>query len=266
MSRKKRRERKLLQEMGVTSHPNRHEDKTSKGNRDIMEERQASREDYKLDWFKPTERQKDIIYSILTNQLTAVQGSSGCGKSTTAIWQGLKFLKEGRYKRILFIKTPSEDGSDQIGFLQGSAESKLEKHMKAMRSIFHTFMSPKKLEMEEKHKRITFDIPNFVAGETFYDTFVIIDEHQKISPDTTKLLLERVHESSAVVMLGDKAQRYAAKKRLDGFTDFVDMITEVDEEGRYSVEDLMGYVELPASENMRGELSRRIVTLYEAKD
>ena len=67
-------------------------------------------------------------------------------------------------------------------------------------------------------------------------------------------------------MLGDKAQRYAAKKRLDGFTDFVDMITEVDEEGRYSVEDLMGYVELPASENMRGELSRRIVTLYEAKD
>ena len=178
----------------------------------------------------------------------------------------IEIPKGGKYKRILFIKTPSEDGNDAIGFLQGSAETKLEKHMKAMRSIFHTFMSPKKLELEEKRKRISFDIPNFVAGETFYDTFVIIDEAQKMSPDTTKLLLERVHESSAVILLGDKKQRYAAKKRDDGFTDFIKMITEVDAEGRYSVEDMMGYVELPASENMRGELSKRIVTLYEDRD
>ena len=93
-NRRGREERRILKDMGVTSHPNRCS-KVEKGNREIMEENQASREDYDLSWFKPTEKQKDIIYSLLTNQLTAVQGSSGCGKSTTAIWQGLKFLKEG---------------------------------------------------------------------------------------------------------------------------------------------------------------------------
>lgn len=136
--------------------------------------------------------------------------------------------------------------------------------MQAMRSIFWQFMSKAKLELEEKRGRIRFDIPNFIAGETLSDSLVILDESQSFSPTTMKLLLERCGEGSTYAVLGDKSQTYSAKKRLDGFTDFVNKVTAVDDEGEvYSVEPLIGFVKLTAKDNVRSELSRRIVEIYE---
>ena len=44
------------------------------------------------------------------------------------------------------------------------------------------------------------------------------------------------------------------------------MITRIDESNkRVSKEPTMGYIELPASMNMRSPLSKRIVELYEAE-
>jgi hypothetical protein len=44
------------------------------------------------------------------------------------------------------------------------------------------------------------------------------------------------------------------------------MVTAVDEEGRYSKEEMMGYVEMTSKDNMRGKLSKRIGELYEEKE
>lgn len=251
-------------------HPNRNtakgESRAERGNRQLVEDQQTRREDYDLSWFKPTEKQKEIVYSMCVNDLTMVQSGSGCGKSTTAIWQALKMLKDGDFKKILLIKTASEDSPDMVGYLSGDLNSKLEAHMVAMRSIFHTFMSKAKLEMEEKRGRIEFGIPNYIAGRTFYDTIVIIDESQKMDQGTLKLIVERLSDSSICILLGDKGQRYSSKKREDGFTKFVELTTAVDEDGRYSKEDLMGYVEMTSADNMRGRLSRRIGELFEGND
>jgi phosphate starvation-inducible protein PhoH len=240
------------------------EDKVNQGNQQIKDEIAANREQYDTSWFKPTEAQKEIIYSMCTNPLTLCQGVSGCGKSTTAIAQALKELKSGRYRQIIFIKTASETSDDQIGFLPNSAADKISVHMEAMRSIFWQFMSKAKLELEEKRGTIQFTIPNFIAGKSLENSLVIIDECQMISPNIVKLLLERCGEGSTYVVLGDKAQTYSAKKRPDGFTDFVRKVTEVGSDGvRYSKEPLIGYVELTAKDNMRSELSRRVVEIYE---
>lgn len=248
-------------------HPNRQSKRDSKqaqGNQELADESKFNSEEYKLNWFKPTDTQKDIILSMCQNDLTAIQGSSGTGKSTTVIYQALQDLKRGLYKQMVFIKTPVECGSDQIGFLSGDKNEKLSVHLEAMRSIFHTFMSKGKLTMEEKREHIVFTIPNFIQGKTFDNALVILDEAQSINDETTKLILERIGEGSRMVIMGDKKQRYAAKKRSDGFTNFVDMITNIDEDGvRVSKEPTMGYIEMTAKDNMRSDLSRRIVELYE---
>lgn len=254
-------------------HPNRksnskrvdpHEARQKRGEEMISNDRSVAAESFKLAWFKPTETQKDIIHSVCVNDLTAVQGSSGCGKSTTAIFHAISELRSGRYKHIYFIKTPSEDGDDKIGYLSGDSNQKLAVHFESMRSIFYQFMSKEKLAMEEKRERIIFSIPNFIAGKTLDNCLIIIDEGQKLSPNTMKLLLERTGEGSKVIILGDKHQNYARDKRVDGFTDFVNRITCIDEETeeRYSVEGTMGYVEMTAKDNMRSALSRRVVELY----
>lgn len=260
--------------MGDMRHSNRNNNRKGKweknqtkqavGTEEIINEQQVASQDFNLSWFKPTTTQKDIIMSMCCNDLTAVQGSSGTGKSTTVIWQALQDMKRGIYDKVVFIKTPNESGSDQIGYLTGDANQKLEVHFESMRSIFHSFMTKEKLRLEEKRGRIEFTIPNFIQGKTFDRTLMIIDEMQSINVETTKLLLERAGLDTRVVCLGDKNQRYSAKKRSDGFTHFVEMITEVDEDGvRISKEGTMGYIEMTSKDNMRSELSRRIVELYE---
>lgn len=254
------------QKGGLSRVDRRRQEREMAGNQEIADDQKTASENFKLDWFKPNVEQKEIIYSMCTNDLTLVQGSSGTGKSTTAIYQALSDLKRGCYKKIYFIKTPSEDGDDMIGFLKGNPDEKLTVHFDAMKSIFHTFMSKAKLEAEEKAGRIEFSIPNFIAGKTLDHALVILDEGQKFSPNTMKLLLERAGKDTRIVLLGDKKQRYAHNNREDGLTQFVEMITRIDESNkRVSKEDTMGYIELPSSMNMRSPLSKRIVELYEAE-
>lgn len=245
---------------------NTHGTKTNRGNEQIANDNKVNNEDYNLSWFKPTKNQQDIIYSMHEDALTIVAASSGCGKSTTAIWQGLKGLKKGEFKKILFVKTPVESSDDAIGFLTGDSNQKLEAHFLASRGIFMQFMSESKLQMEEKRGRINFAIPNFIQGSTFDDTLIIVDESQQLSPAILKLVMERVGKGSKIVLLGDKRQCYANKKRVDGFTFFVNMVTKIDEEGRYSDVETIGYVEMGAEDNMRSELSKLIVALFEQED
>ena len=220
---------------------------------------------FTLDWFHPTPIQEEIVESYLFNDLTVVKGSSGTGKTTTAIYLALQDLKDRRIDKIIFCKTPAELGDVKIGFTPGDKKEKLEPHFNTMRGVFHSFMSKEKLVMEEAHGHIEMTIPNYMVGATLDNCIFVIDEGQLLSQGTTKLLLERAGQNCKVVLLGDGAQRYAKDKRNDGFTDFVSRVTVEDEETKQLVSNVgrVGYVEMVAADNMRSELSRTIVELYE---
>lgn len=239
-------------------------DKVNEGQRQIADETKTSGEKYNLNWFKPTEKQLDLIDSLTDNPLTLCDSSSGTGKSTTVIYHALKSLAAGNYRQIIFIKTPNESSDDAIGFLPNSAEDKISVHMEATRSVFRDFMSKAKLELEEKKERIVLTIPNFIQGRTLTNSFVIIDEAQSISPNILKLLLERCGEGSTYAVLGDKFQCYSFKKRENGLKYLIERVTELDEDDNLvSKEPLIGYVEMTAKDNMRSELSRRVVEIFE---
>ena len=217
---------------------------------------------YQLEWFKPSGKQSIVVDSIDEYDTVLVQGSSGCGKSTTAVWKGLSILGN-QYNHIMFIKTPNESGDDAIGYLPSDVNNKLEPHFKAMKGVFLEFMNEAKLETDVKKGNIKFEIPNFIQGSTFSNTYAIIDEAQNMSPLTLKLLLERFDDSCKVVVLGDCMQTYSIKKRQDGFTDLVKRVCDTDENDKYyCVEPEWAYVELPPSENKRGKRSRRVTELY----
>lgn len=239
-------------------------DKINEGQRELMDETKTATERYNTGWFKPTESQQKIIQSLIDNPLTLCDASSGVGKSTTVIYHALKELNAGRYRQIIFIKTPNESSDDPIGFLPNSAADKISVHMEATRSVFRDFMSKAKLELEEKREKIVLTIPNFIQGKTLTNCFVIIDEAQSISPNILKLLLERCGEGSTYAVLGDKFQCYSYKKRDNGLKYLIERVTEVNDDGeRVSKEELIGYVELTAKDNMRSDLSRRIVEIFE---
>lgn len=220
---------------------------------------------FTLDWFHPTPIQESIVESYYFNDLTIIKGSSGTGKTTTAIWLALQDLKDRRVDKIIFCKTPAELGDDKIGFTPGDKKDKLEPHFNTMRGVFHSFMSKEKLVMEEAHGHIEMTIPNFMIGATLDNCIFVIDEGQLLSKSTMKLCLERAGKNCKVILLGDSAQPYAKDKRNDGLADFVARVTEKDEETGDLVSKVgcIGIVEMKAADNMRSPLSRTIVELYE---
>ena len=239
----------------------RHNQRELRGIQQEVNVQKASNEKYKLDLFKPSARQQDIVDAIDQYDWVGVQAPSGCGKTTTVVWKALSLLGKG-YRKIIFVKNPTEAGDDQIGFLTGGESSKLEPHFDSMRGVFLDFMNKGKLESDEKNLNIQFKIPNFLLGATLSDAIVILDECQTYSPNTLKLLMERVDDSCKLICLGDKNQQYSVKKRKDGFTDLIERLTDVDGQGRYSVEPLFKYIELSSNENKRGAISKCVTEIY----
>ena len=221
----------------------------------------SSAEKYNLNWFKPVGRQQDIVDAIDQYNWVGVQAPSGTGKTSTVVFKALSLLGKG-YRKIVFVKNPTEVGTDAIGFLTGDKDDKLQAHFEAMRGVFLDFMNKGKLESDEKNGNIVFNIPNYLLGATISGAVVILDECQTYSPSTLKLLMERVDDSCKLIILGDKQQAYSIKHREDGFTDFLDRVTTTDDQGRYSVEPLFKYVELSTNENQRGAISKRVTELY----
>lgn len=218
--------------------------------------------DWKLDWFQPLGKQQEIVDSIQDEDIvyTIIQGSSGVGKTTTALHTALLELRDNNFRQLVFAKNPTEVGDDKIGFLSGSETDKLQAHYDTTKRIFHEFMSPQKLENDIGSGKIRLTIPNFLLGATFDYSVVIIDEAQVMSPTTMKLLLERCGVGTKYIIMGDSKQNYSISKRKDGFKDFIDRVTDGEDNSR---SDLVTFTRLTSDENQRSEGSKFITKLYE---
>lgn len=242
-----------------------HEQRVKRGYEQVAQDRQKKEfdNDWNLDWFSPRGQQVFVEDSFLERTFTIVDAASGCGKTSTALWLALNALKTRDYNKLVFLKNPTETGDDLVGYLSGSESDKLKAHLESTRYLFHEFISSSKLEADENSGRIRLTIPNFMLGSTLDYAVVLIDEAQLMSPGTMKLLMERCGVDTKYIVMGDSRQRYAVKKREDGFKDFIDKVTYVDNGMRHSKFDHIGYIRMTADENQRSEGSKFITKLYE---
>ena len=242
-----------------------HERKVKRGYEQLAEDRRMKDfdNDWNLDWFSPRGQQIFIEDSFLERTFTIVDAASGCGKTATSLWLALKALKHRDFSKLVFLKNPTEVGDDNIGYLSGSESDKLKAHLQTTRYIFHEFISSSKLEADENAGRIRLSIPNFLLGATLDYSVVLIDEAQLMSPPTMKLLLERCGVGTKYIIMGDSRQRYSVKKREDGFREFIERVTDLDNGRRFSKYDHVGYIRMTTDENQRSEGSKFITKLYE---
>jgi len=252
MSRRAEREKKRLDKLAA--------------NAAAIEEYNGYTEKWDLDWFKPNEYQAEIFECLDDEDvdIVLVNAPAGCGKSSAAIWKALTDIRNSKFKNLTFLKTPAEYGDDQIGFLTGDKNQKLDNHFEVMRGIFYDFMPKTKLTTDEKKGTIKFTIPNFLAGATLYNTILIVDEAQTLSEETLKLVLERLGEGSKAIVLYDHKQQYTVKHRSNGAKYLESLVVHRDlATGEVTeVEEFFEYVEIPSEMNMRSRVSRKITELY----
>jgi phosphate starvation-inducible PhoH-like protein len=244
-----------------------HKEKVERGEAMIAEDRANKfSQEYNLGWFHPRGNQQRIVDSFYDNVFTVVKGTSGTGKTATAVWLALKSLRDRDVRQVVYIKTPVESAvaGDTLGFLKGDLESKLSAFMEPLKVLLEDFLPKAKIQADTESKKIWLTVPNFAQGISFKDVVVIVDEAQNLTPAILKLLLERCGENCRYIVMGDPKQCYAAKKRENGFDDLIRRVTYENYGALFSrFNGMFGYVEMTPEDNQRSPASKLITEIYD---
>ncbi len=140
-------------------------------------------------------------------------GPAGTGKTLLALAAALHLtLDKQMFREIIITRVTVPIGED-IGFLPGSEEEKMEPWMGAVMDNLEALTANAEGGEWERAatgdligQRVKFRSMNFMRGRTFYNRFLIIDEAQNLTPKQMKTLVTRAGPGTKVVCIGNIAQ------------------------------------------------------------
>lgn len=155
--------------------------------------------------FKPKDVYQIIaVDSILSNQLTSIRGRAGSGKSLIALNTAWNLVEKEGYKLVIFVNPVPTLNSQEMGFYKGDRIEKL------MQSAVGTMLKSKFGDEMEILSRISdgsleilpfVDLRGYDSGDG--KTIVWILEAQNLTSELLKLGLQRISESTKVIVDGD---------------------------------------------------------------
>lgn len=174
----------------------------------------------------PRNKEQAMAVELLLNNdisLVTLVGSAGTGKTLLAIAAGLqKVVKDKSYTGLLISRPVMPLGND-IGYLPGTKEEKLENWMGPifdnLEYIFHSEGKEQKdtgvkgkgkgkmlVEKYIEEEIIELEAMTFMRGRSIPDRFIIIDEAQNLTPHEVKTVISRAGNHTKMVLTGDPYQ------------------------------------------------------------
>ena len=144
-------------------------------------------------------------------------GPAGCGKTLLACQIAAQKVALNQIDKII-VTRPTVSVDEDIGFLPGSLEKKMEPWVKPMFEIF---------EKERVHKKVEVVPLAYMRGRTFKNSFIIADEMQNSTVNQMKMVLTRLGDESKMVVTGDINQS-DLRIRNNGLVDLFFKISEKD--------------------------------------
>jgi PhoH-like ATPase len=161
-------------------------------------------------------REQNFALNLLMDpeiDFVSLLGPAGSGKTLLALAAGLvQTLERNRFAEIIMTRVTVPLGED-IGFLPGTEEEKMEPWMGALMDNLEVLTSSEEggnwgraATNDLLRNRIKIRSLNFMRGRTFLNRFIILDEAQNLTPKQMKALVTRAGPGSKVVCLGNIAQ------------------------------------------------------------
>ena len=154
------------------------------------------------------EKQKELKKAIEEKEIVISIGPAGTGKTYLSLITALHLLKsQPQYRKIVLIKSVTTIPGEELGFLPGTLQEKMEPYMWSymgnLNKILGDRFTSKKL-MESGI--ITIEPIAYVRGNTIDNSIVIIDETQNIDMHSFKTIITRIGRNSKMIFLGDVEQ------------------------------------------------------------
>jgi PhoH-like ATPase len=143
----------------------------------------------------------------------SLMGTAGTGKTFLALAAALEQVLElGRYRRVSVYRPLVAVGRQELGFLPGDLDEKLEPWMAAIHDNLYALFarsegSPAET-VEELFDRDLLEMAavTYLRGRSITGELVIVDEAQNLELPTLKVILTRMGHDSKVVFCGDLTQ------------------------------------------------------------
>lgn len=196
--------------------------------------------------------QKEVVEAIQDHDICIVTGPPGTGKTYLSCARALKYIKDepATYKRIVLIKSVNVPKDEEIGYLKGTLEDKMELYVYPFISNFEKVIGKVALQALQSNGTIEILPIKFVMGTTLDNQIVIINESQNISKQNLVGILTRLGHNSKMIFLGDIKQRYQNIGGNNGLDWMVNKFKDFDD---------IGFAELSRKDIVRHPIIEKIL-------
>ena len=127
-------------------------------------------------------------------------GPAGTGKTMLACQIGIEHIQTSFRGKVILTR-PIVAADEDMGYLPGDMDKKMEPWTKPMFDIFEKYLS-----INQMDRCITIEPLGYMRGRTFDNTVIIADEMQNSTPNQMKMLLTRIGYNTKLIITGDLEQ------------------------------------------------------------
>jgi phosphate starvation-inducible PhoH-like protein len=196
------------------------------------------------------EEQKAAKALILENTVTVITGAAGSGKTLLGTLTGLDMLFRREVEKLI-ITRPAVHAEEDLGFLPGGIEEKLDPWLQPIYQNFYAAYGKEKIDKEIAEGNIQLLPMGYIRGLTFTNAFIIADEVQNLTHTQMEALLGRLGNGSKMVLCGDTAQVDLKNKKASGLS----FLRRIEEQ-------VPGFKFVTLLQNHRHEIVQPILDVY----
>lgn len=182
--------------------------------------------------------QKLFASYIEDKEIVICSGPAGTGKTFVACAQALKLFKnDQRYKKIYIVKSVTTLKDEEIGFLKGTLDEKMEPYIYSFIHNFEKIVGRSITKTLRDNGSIEVMPIAFLRGINFDDCIVLIDECQNITHDNMRTIMTRIGTNCKMIFLGDTGQIDLKMKKNSSLPMIMEKFSKIEEFGCIALSD-----------------------------
>lgn len=202
-----------------------------------------------------TTRQSLYLNALRSNlkPIVIATGPAGSGKSLLACQVGAEKLYARQIDRLV-ITRPAVCADEDLGYLPGKLEEKMDPYMRPIMDILDSYFTKSRVRQFMAQGSIEIAPLAYMRGRTFTNSYVLGDEMQNTTTNQMKMFLTRLGENSKMVVTGDIDQCDLDIDAPNGLLDIT---------GRLAEPEYITHIQLNDEDIQRHEAVSEVLRLYD---